>query len=113
VPVSEPPEEYTLDSEPESEEISPQAGTITRADQGFSEQSTIQPNLITQAELNDPLRDLDLPKTKAQLLGSRLQQWNLPEKGVKLSLYRKKQAKIARLFSMNGNLVYCIKTSMC
>jgi hypothetical protein len=32
---------------------------------------------ITQEELNDLIRDLDLPKCKAKLLGSRLQQWNL------------------------------------
>ena len=29
---------------------------------------------ITQEELNDLIRDLDLPKCKAELLGSRLQQ---------------------------------------
>jgi len=32
---------------------------------------------ITQEELNDLIRDLVLPKSKAELLGSRLQQWNL------------------------------------
>ena len=31
---------------------------------------------ITQEELNDLLRDLNLPKSKAELLGSKLQQWN-------------------------------------
>ena len=31
----------------------------------------------TQEELNDLIRDLDLAKSKAELLGSRLQQWNL------------------------------------
>ena len=41
----------------------------------------IQPHLITQAELNDLVRDLDLPKFKDQFLGSRLQQLNFLEKG--------------------------------
>ena len=31
----------------------------------------------TLEELNDLVRDLDLAKSKAELLGSRLQQWNL------------------------------------
>ena len=31
----------------------------------------------THEELNDLVRDLDLTKSKAELLGSRLQQWNL------------------------------------
>jgi hypothetical protein len=36
VPVPKPPEEYTLDSEPESEQASTEAGTSTREDQEFS-----------------------------------------------------------------------------
>ena len=62
--MPEPPEKYTLDSESESEEASPADGTKMREDQDFSEYSTKQPHLITYAEL----KDLDLPKTKAQLL---------------------------------------------
>lgn len=31
---------------------------------------------MTQGELNDLIRDLELPKNKAELLASRLQQWN-------------------------------------
>jgi len=62
--MPEPPEKYTLDSESEREEASPASGTRMREDQDFPEYSTIQPHLITQAEL----KDLDLPITKAQLL---------------------------------------------
>jgi hypothetical protein len=57
--------------------------------------------------LNNLVWDLDLPKTKAQLLGSRLQQWNLLEKGVKLLLHRKRQVNIASYFLMDDNLLYC------
>ena len=45
---------------------------------------------ITQEGLNDLIRDLDLPKSKAELLGSRLQQWNLLKENVRISVYRKK-----------------------
>lgn len=91
VPVPEPPEQYTVDSE--SEEASPKAGTSTREDENFSAYSTIS-------------CDLNLPKTKPELLGPRLQQWNLLEKGVRVSLYSTRQANIASYFSMNGDLVY-------
>jgi len=39
--------------------------------------------------LNGLIRDLDLPKNKAELLGSRLQQWNPLKENVRISVYRK------------------------
>ena len=54
--------------------------------------------MITQAELNDLFRDLDLPKCKAQFLGSKLQQWDLLENGVKVSLCRKRQENLQCTF---------------
>jgi hypothetical protein len=75
MPVLEPPEEYSLYSEPESEEASPEPGISTREDQDFSTYCTIEPHLITQAELKGVVRNLDIPKTKAQLLGPKIQQW--------------------------------------
>ena len=36
-----------------------------------------EPQLFTQAELNDLVRELDLPKSSAELLGSRLKEKNL------------------------------------
>jgi len=71
--VPESPEKQTLDSEPEWEEAPTEAGKRTREDQDYSSYSTVQPHLITEAEMKDTVRDLDLPKTKAQQLGSRLQ----------------------------------------
>jgi hypothetical protein len=72
--VPEPLEKFTLDSEPESEEGSPEVGTRTTEDQDFSAYITSEQHLIARAELNGLVRNLELPKTKAQLLGSRLQQ---------------------------------------
>src|SRR5688572_24932301 len=39
-------------------------------------------------ELSDLIRDLDLSKKKAEILASRLQQWNLLQENVKISAYR-------------------------
>ncbi|GBN85247.1 hypothetical protein AVEN_166061-1 [Araneus ventricosus] len=66
-----------------------------------------QPHLVTQPELNDLVRDLELPKSKSQLLGSRLQQRNLLEKGVKISAYRTRQSTLKLLFSEDEGLVFC------
>ncbi|GBN35222.1 hypothetical protein AVEN_2897-1 [Araneus ventricosus] len=73
---------------PESdlEDFEPQPGpsTTTDDDEEYPADSVYrQPHLVAQPELNDLIRDLELPKSKSQLLGSRLQQWNLVEKVVK------------------------------
>jgi hypothetical protein len=105
--VLESPEKYTLDSEPELEDVSPEHGTSTREDPDFSEHRSTEPHSVTQAELNDLVQDLNLPKTKAWLLGSWLQQWNFLEKVVKASFYRNRQLNTAKYFSMDGDVLYC------
>jgi hypothetical protein len=44
------------------------------------------PHKLTQNELNDLVRDLELPKVKAELLVSRMKQWKYLDEGVKISL---------------------------
>ena len=62
-----------------------------------------QPHLISQGELNDLVCNLDLTKTKAEILGSRLQQWNLLE-----TSFRDRSKRSVSFFSMsNNNLVSC------
>jgi len=62
----------------------------------------------TQEELNDLLRDLDLPKSKVELLGSKLQQWNLLKENVGISVYRKRHEDLVNFFKMERGLVACI-----
>ena len=76
LPIPVPPQQYILDSDEkptEKQEKTPQPSTSTDAD--FT--ADLQFNdfhRITQEELNDLIRNLDLPKCKAELLGSRLHQ---------------------------------------
>ena len=74
LPVPVPPESSLLDSDSEDEAQPKDAGSSyvppTKLD-------TKEPHLIEEGELNDLVRDLDLSKQGAELLGSRLQQWNL------------------------------------
>jgi len=58
--MPEPLETYTLDSELESEEASPEAGTCTREDQDFSACNT----MITRADFNKLFRDWSNPKQR-------------------------------------------------
>lgn len=59
-----------------------------------------RPHKKTQEKLND----LDLSENKAELLGSRLQQWNLLEDDVTTTTFISK----APFFRKEGNLVFCL-----
>jgi hypothetical protein len=61
--------------------------------------------------LNDLVRDLGLTKEKAELLGSRLKQWNLLDRECKTSVYRKRHQDFSQFFAMDGVLCYC--TNVC
>ena len=49
--------------------------------------SSNEPHLLTQGDLNDIVRDLNLSNKQAELLGSRLKGWNLLHKNTKVCFY--------------------------
>ena len=65
------------------------------------------PQLLSQEDLNELLRDLTLSKEKAELLASRPQQKNLIEKNVCVTYFRKRRRNLASFFTVQGPLCYC------
>ena len=63
----------TLDSDEGSDDECISAAVDTLYEPEVDEK---QPHLLSQEDLNDLVRDLSLSKEKAELLGSRLKQWN-------------------------------------
>ena len=111
LPVPKAPEKYTLDSDEQEIESSASSGEFSMSSQESYVASCIshEPHFISQNELNDLVRDLELLKTKSELLGSRLQQWNLLADGVRISKYRECQQQLESFYFMDGNLVVCLK----
>ncbi|KAJ8716001.1 hypothetical protein PYW08_013286 [Mythimna loreyi] len=72
------------------------------------EDRSSEPHLIEQPELNDLVRDLNLSKQHAELLGSRLQQWNLLAKDTKISVFRDRNKHLSTFFRAENKLCYCI-----
>jgi hypothetical protein len=68
----------------------------------------MSPHLITQ-ELNNLVRDCRLSKTRLELLASRLQGWNVLEKGAKvISLWRQRRDfEVFLIFLSSETIVYC------
>ena len=107
VPVS--PQQYILDSDDEptkSWEKTPEPSTPTDADFTADLQFN-EFHRITQEELNYLIRDIDLPRSKAELLGSGLQQWNLLKENVIISVYRKRYEDLVQFFKIESGLVAC------
>jgi hypothetical protein len=109
LPVAVPPQQYILDSDDEPTEKrdkTPQPSTSMDADFTADLQFN-EFHRITQEKLNDLIRDLDLPKSKAELLGSKLQQWNLLKENVRISVYRKRHEDLVQFFKMERGHVAC------
>jgi len=74
ISVPEPPKEFTIDSDNEDEgELtsgSPEPPASTEPHVFHGRSSAPQPHILTQDELNDLVRDLELSKSKAELLGT-------------------------------------------
>lgn len=62
---------------------------------------------FSQQELNDLIRDLNLPKSGAELLASRLKEKGFLEPEVLITKYRTREESIVPYFSVEKNLVYC------
>jgi hypothetical protein len=67
----------------------------------------IKPHLIAQSELNDLVHDFNLSKAQAELLGYRLNKWNLLQKGTTVSVFRKRQTGLSSYFAVEDSLCYC------
>ena len=64
-------------------------------------------SLYSQSELNDLIRDLNLPKQSAEVLASRLQEKHLLKAGTSVSFYRNREEELRKYFQSDGQLVYC------
>ena len=84
ISVPEPPKAFTINSDDEDEgestSGSPEPPASTELHVSHARSSASQPHNLILDELNDLVRNLELSKRKAELPGTRLKQWNVPEK---------------------------------
>ena len=65
------------------------------------------PQPFSQADLNDLVRDLNMPKESAELLASRLKEKNLLSGSTRVTFYRNRHEEFLCYFTQEKDLVFC------
>ena len=78
-------------------------------DPTHTQQHSHDPHLIEQNEQNDLVRDLRLSRAQAELLGSRLQEWNPLAKSrpIRVSVFINRNLTLSRFFEMQDGMCIC------
>jgi len=104
VPVPEPPDNFATYSDHKgsvssnSKEQQPSASR----DADYLPSTDSSNHKITEGELSDLIRDLKLPKNKAELLASSLQGWNLLHHSVKVTTFHTRNQEFEQFFKTVG-----------
>jgi hypothetical protein len=77
------------------------------SDEEYFGVGSTEPQLFTQEELNDLVRDCGLCKEKSELLASRLKEKNLLKEETKVTWYRKREQQFVPFFEEENRFVYC------
>ena len=107
LPVPQPPteKENTLSVDEGASTSTESEKDLIESDLSF--QHEYAPLLINQERLNDLVRDLYLFKENGEVLGSRLQQWNLLEPGKTISYFCIRNQSLACYYASAENICYC------
>ena len=73
-------------------------------DAEYAPTTSAEPHFPTKQEPDDLIRDLGLTKSKAELLTSRLNEWNLLGDDCKSTAYRKRHSECSVYFDVIENL---------
>jgi hypothetical protein len=81
--------------------------SVTVIDVDFQPTTSSEPQLFTQSEFIDLVRDLGLPQDCTEILGSRFQPKNLLSPGTSFLWYQNSDKEFIPYFAHDGSLVYC------
>ena len=104
-------DELPVPTPPQSEEAAAYHSEVDSPDElnddcDFREPND-SPHFPIQQELDDLVRDLGLTKSNAELLTSRLKEWNLLDPSCRTSKYRKRHETFAYFYVVSESLCYC------
>ena len=77
------------------------------SNENYTPATSSTPHFPNKTELDDLIRDLNLTKSGAELLTSRLMEWNLLGEDCRSAVYRNRHAKFSIYYTVEDNLCYC------
>ncbi|KAI6651196.1 hypothetical protein LOD99_5547 [Oopsacas minuta] len=77
------------------------------AEEEYLQSTSADRHYPSKRELDDLIRDLQLTKSAAELLTSRLSEWNLARDDCKITAYRKRRLDYSVYFDVIQDLCYC------
>ena len=101
LPVPLPPQRDQCDS------FSNESGDDSNEDEDLYDTAETTRHFPNQQDLDDLIRDLGLTKSNAELLTSRLKEWNLADKSCLISRQRKRHETFSQYFTLREQLCYC------
>jgi WD40 repeat protein len=69
--------------------------------------SSNEPHLLTQGDLNDIVRDLNLSKKQAEILDSRLKSWNFLHEDTMVCFYHGRYEEFKDFVSQEDGVLFC------
>ena len=87
--------------------FSEDSSTTTDTDAKYVPSISSEPHFPTKKEVDDLMRDLGLTKSGAELLTSRLNEWNLLGENCKNTAYRNRNLEFSVYFDVIEDLCYC------
>ena len=108
LPVPKPPTNVTLRDRESTDEIVGKAKNNMGCDPTFARAcSSSEPHLLTRRDLNNIVRDLNLSKKQAELLGSGLKGWDLLHQDIKVCFNCGHHAEFKDFFSLEDSVMFC------
>jgi len=109
LPVPKPPENVILSDDEQEEDFAESCNDDVSTDPNFEAScSSAEPQLLTQGDLNDLVRDQNLSKRQAELLSSRLKGWNLLRHKTNVGVFRNRQNDFKNFFDLRTGLLFVI-----
>ena len=96
-----------MDGTHSCEDSATASDNLTSDDDDYTPGTSSKPHFPNKTELDDLIRDLGLTKSGAELLTSRLRDWNLLGDDCRSTAYRNRHDEFSIFFAFDGNLCYC------